>query len=147
VLRRVLSAEEIGTLANGGTADDFFGEGDEGVLLAFENEDDPLADQLADENDAGQVVTAPVASPPGEVELLVNFSTSAAGSLRCEIQDADGSPIPGFTLADSDELYGDSLDRAMSWKGIRELKSLAGRPVRLRFELRDADLYALRFGR
>ena len=45
-----------------------------------------------------QTVTGPLPNPPGEVELVVNFSTSAAGSLRCEIQDADGEPIPGFTL-------------------------------------------------
>ena len=52
-------------------------------------------------------------------------SFKAAGSLRCEIQDAEGTPIPGFTLADSDELYGDSLERSLSWNGSCELKSLA----------------------
>jgi hypothetical protein len=40
-------------------------------------------------------------------------------------------------------LYGDELDAAVSWKG-GELATLAGQPVRLRFVLKDADLFALR---
>ena len=94
------------------------------------------------------MVAGPVANQPADVSLLLNFATSAAGSLRCEIQDADtGKPIPGFTLADSDEMFGDSLDRPMTWNSNSELKALVGKPIRLRFELKDADLYALRFGR
>ena len=31
-------------------------------------------------------------------ELTINYSTSAGGSLRVEIQDADGQPLPGFAL-------------------------------------------------
>lgn len=74
-------------------------------------------------------------------------SFKAAGSLRSEIQDAEGTPIQGFTLADSDELYGDSLERSLSWNGSCELKSLAGRPIRHRFVLKEVDLYAMHFGR
>ena len=77
--------------------------------------------------------------------LVVNYSTSAAGSIRVEIQDASGQPLPGFTLPDSAELYGDSLDQTVEWKNGRDVNSLAGRIVRLRIELRDADLFSLRF--
>ncbi len=77
--------------------------------------------------------------------LLLNFSTSAAGGIRVEIQDADHKPIPGFTLADSAEMIGNEIERAASWKGKQDVSSLAGRPVRLRFVLKDADLYAMRF--
>ena len=41
--------------------------------------------------------------------------------------------------------YGDSLDAAIAWKD-GDLAKLAGRPIRLRFVLKDADVYALRFG-
>jgi len=34
-------------------------------------------------------------------ELVMNYSTSAVGSVRVEIQDQEGNPIPGFTLAGS----------------------------------------------
>ncbi len=77
--------------------------------------------------------------------LEINVATSAAGSVRVEIQDADGRPIPGFALADCHAQYGDELDRVVSWKSGTDVGQLAGRPVRLRVELKDADLYALRF--
>ncbi|MCA9117396.1 MAG: hypothetical protein KDA79_20140, partial [Planctomycetaceae bacterium] len=79
------------------------------------------------------------------VELEINMGTSAAGSIRCELLDADGQPIPGHTLADCDDIYGDELDRVVTWQGESDLSDLAGKPVRLRFVLRDADLYSLRF--
>jgi len=77
--------------------------------------------------------------------LTVNYATSAAGSLQVEIQDPEGQPIPGYSLADCPEVIGDQIERVISWKGTSNLKPLAGRPVRLRFVLRDADLYSLRF--
>ena len=40
---------------------------------------------------------------------------------------------------------GDALDRVVGWKGNGDVSSLAGKPIRLRFVLSDADLYALRF--
>ncbi len=75
------------------------------------------------------------------------MSTSGAGSIRVEVQDADGSPLPGFSIADCHDVIGDELDRAVSWAGGSDLSSLAGTPARLRFELSDADLYALEFAR
>ncbi|MCZ7636369.1 MAG: hypothetical protein M5U12_10245 [Verrucomicrobia bacterium] len=77
--------------------------------------------------------------------LVVNFSTGAAGGLRVEVQDAGGCPIPDRTLADAVEQVGDEIERVVSWKDGSDLSALAGRPVRLRFVLKDADLYALRF--
>jgi len=77
--------------------------------------------------------------------LVLNYSTSAAGSLRVEILDEAGKPLPGFTAADCDEIVGDELERTVSWQGRTDLRALAGRAVRLRFHMVDADLYALRF--
>ena len=76
---------------------------------------------------------------------MLNFATSAAGNVRVEIQDVDGKPIPGFTLADSDEIIGNEIERDVSWKGKKDVGSLAGRPIRLLFELKDADVFAIRF--
>ena len=77
--------------------------------------------------------------------MVLNVSTSAAGSVRIEIQTVDGQPIPGFTLAECHEVYGDDLERAVAWKGNGDLGALAGKPVRLRFEIKDADLFSYRF--
>ncbi len=77
--------------------------------------------------------------------LTLNFSTSAAGFLRVELQDAAGRPLPGFALDDCDELFGDTLDRTVTWRNRSDVSALAGRPVRLRLVLGDADLYSLKF--
>ena len=93
--------------------------------------------------------------PPGEFvsklltftgsELSLNFATSAAGSIRVEIQDEAGQPVSGFSLADGDELFGDTINRTVSWHDRTDLSALAGRPIRLRMVLSDADLYSLKF--
>jgi hypothetical protein len=78
-------------------------------------------------------------------ELRLNLSTSAVGSVAVEIQQADGQPVPGFALADCNLMYGDQLDRTVTWKNGADLGSLAGKAVRLRFEMKDADVFAFRF--
>jgi len=77
--------------------------------------------------------------------LTLNLSASAAGGVFVEIQDVAGQPIPGFTLADCRELNTDDLARVVSWKNGSDVSSLAGKPIRLRFRLKDADLFALQF--
>lgn len=77
--------------------------------------------------------------------LVLNYATSAAGSLRVELQDRTGKPIPGRTLGDGLEIYGDEPARVVAWKGGNDMSNWAGQPIRLRFVLKDADLYALRF--
>ena len=91
----------------------------------------------------GEVVTQPFRFRGRR--LLLNCSTSAAGRIRIEVQDAEGRPRPGFTLADAPDIYGDSVALTAFWKDGSDLASLAGKPVRLRIVLNDADLYAFRF--
>ena len=78
-------------------------------------------------------------------ELLLNYSTSAAGSIRVEIQGPSGKVIPGYGLEDAPEIIGDEIERAVAWQKGTDVSSLAGQPVRLRFAMKDADLYSLRF--
>ena len=77
--------------------------------------------------------------------LLVNCATGAAGSLRVEILGKTGKPLPGYSLADSREFIGDFIKRTIEWKNGHDVRPLAGRPIRLRFSLKDADLYSIRF--
>ena len=77
--------------------------------------------------------------------LLVNCSTGAAGSLRVEITDKNGKPFPGYSLEDSREFIGDFIEREVAWKKGPDVKLLAGKALRLRFVLKDADLYSIRF--
>ncbi len=78
-------------------------------------------------------------------ELVVNFSTGAAGSVRLELLDNSGKPIPGYGLADAGELIGDDVARVVTWPSNSDLKQLVGLPVRLHAVMKDADLYALQF--
>lgn len=77
--------------------------------------------------------------------LIINYSTAASGSMRVEVQNSIGEPSEGFTLADCPEFYGDAIEHIVKWKNGSDLSKLAGTPVRLRFVMKDADLYSLRF--
>ena len=77
--------------------------------------------------------------------LVLNYATSAAGSIRVEIQDGNGKPLSGYGLEDCGAIYGDEVERVVTWEGESDLKQLSGQEVRLKFELKDADLYSLRF--
>lgn len=141
VVRRVLSPEEIQRLAaEGATA--LFGEApaEAGILYTAE---DNKGGQLTNAFTGG--LSAAPLPEAAETKLLINYATSASGSIWCEIQDADGNPIPGFSMEDCDEIYGDHIERVVTWGGKSELKDLIGTPIRLKFKMSDADLYALRF--
>jgi hypothetical protein len=77
--------------------------------------------------------------------LFLNFSTSAAGSIRVGILDLQGNSIEGYGLENAVELIGNEIEKAVSWPGGADLSELADRPVRLRFVMKDADLYSIRF--
>jgi hypothetical protein len=77
--------------------------------------------------------------------LQINFETSANGTIRVELQDAAGVPLPGFSLADCPPIFGSSVAHTITWKSDTSLAAHAGKPVRLRVELRDADLFSIQF--
>lgn len=91
----------------------------------------------------GQLTTKPIRFKGSHLEL--NFATSAAGGIRIEIQNPDGSPVKGYSLQDSPVHFGDTVARKVRWKNGGDLSQLAGKPVRLRFEMKDADLFSYRF--
>ncbi len=76
-------------------------------------------------------------------ELRINYATSGIGSVQIGLQDERGAPIEGFALADMEPIYGDELDRPVRWTG-GDLSRVSGQPVRLRFVLSDADVWAWR---
>ena len=93
--------------------------------------------------DGGEMTTKPLTFTGNE--LALNYSTSAGGSIRVELQNAEGEPIPGFTLAECSEILGDQLDRVVRWQKGTDVSDLQQVPVRLRFVLRDADLFSIQF--
>ncbi len=93
--------------------------------------------------EGGELLTKPIQFD-GE-RLLLNFATSAAGGIRVEIQNAQGEPLPGYSLADTVELIGNEIEREVRWNHGGDVSKLAGQAVRLRLVMKDADVYALRF--
>ena len=93
--------------------------------------------------DRGEVVTKPFVF--SGKELVINYATSAIGGIRIQIEDAGGVPTKGFGLEDCPVIYGDEIERVVRWNSGSDVSALAGKPVRLRFEMLDADLYSIRF--
>lgn len=91
----------------------------------------------------GELVTRPVVFDGKN--LLLNFSSAAAGDIKVELQDENGKPIPGFTLADCEPVFGDTIERPVVWKNGSDVSTLKGKPVQIRFVLTDADLYSFKF--
>ena len=91
----------------------------------------------------GELLTKPLTFS-GQ-RLSVNFATSAAGSLRVELQSVNGEPLENFRLEDCSEQIGNEIERIVRWKAGNDVSKWAGQPVRIRFVLKDADLYSFQF--
>jgi hypothetical protein len=72
--------------------------------------------------------------------LFVNVHSSR-GELRAEMLDDAGRPIAPFTLENCRSVRADGTLEPVTWTE-GDLASLRGRPVRIRFTLRDGSLYA-----
>ena len=86
-------------------------------------------------------------------QLKVNFRTNSQGSMRIELQDDSGKPIIGYGLADCLPLVGDQIEHAVAWKGTpgttttvnASVASIQNKPIRMRVEMQNADLFSIRF--
>ena len=94
--------------------------------------------------EGGEAVTRPLVFEGGN--LALNLETSGAGGVQIEIQDEKGRPVSGFSLEDCPPIRGDTIRHVVRWQDQGgDLRRLAGKPVRLRFRLRDADVYSFQF--
>jgi hypothetical protein len=91
----------------------------------------------------GEILTRPLVFTGDR--LVVNYATDAVGWLRFEVCEVDGTPIDGFSMVDSEMLFGNEIEHTVAWRSEADLSALAGQPVRLRVRLENADLYSLRF--
>ncbi len=93
----------------------------------------------------GEFTTPPVVF--AGTRLVINVNTSATGLVRVELQNETGSPIDGFTADDCDVIHSaNEINHPVKFKGGADVSALAGKPVRVRFLLHNADLYAFQFG-
>lgn len=78
-------------------------------------------------------------------QLVLNLATSAAGYVLVEFLDQQGNVIPGYSLENCIPVIGNEIARQAEWKTGSDLSELNDKPVKIRFRMKDADLYSLRF--
>ena len=89
----------------------------------------------------GMLTTVPLRFAGKRLE--VNAVTKGKGEVRVEVLDAAGRVLKGLEL--SAPITGDSVRHVVAFPGTADLAALAGKPLCLRFHLRDADLFAFAF--
>ena len=91
----------------------------------------------------GFITTPPIKFSGNRLEL--NYKCGGLGTIFVELRDANNVPIPGYTLADCEEVSGDDVAWDVRWRGSADVKMLAGQPIRIHFKMRNAKLYAFQF--
>ncbi len=97
---------------------------------------------LSPEGERGSLVTR--ALRPGKT-LSINARTEQGGSVRVEVLDAAGAPVPAYCGDNAAVFRGDDTGAALVWNGGK-VTSLPDGPIRLRIALDRADLFALSWG-
>ena len=80
------------------------------------------------------------------IQIRSEAQESWNGSVHVELQDGLGSALTGYTLSQCRMIYGDDIEYKVCWDDGAAVSTLAGKPIRLRFILKDADLYSFKFG-
>lgn len=92
--------------------------------------------------DGGSMLTRPFIAEGSK--LVFNYATSVAGHMKVEIQHPNGEPVEGFSGGDVLPAYGDCLEEEIRWASGKSYAELAGMPIRMKLELKDAHAYAFR---
>lgn len=81
--------------------------------------------------------------------LIINGRCRKDGWIRVEVVDANDTPIAGFTKEECDYFRGDSVDFQVTWQGNSRIRHQTHNGdlavCRLRFFIRNADLFSFRF--
>jgi hypothetical protein len=89
-------------------------------------------------DEGGEVVTRPLTFKGSK--LVLNYRAADKGSVGVEIMYGDGTPGIRATGLD-----GDHASSTVVWDKDADAIVFAGKPVRLRFTLKNADLFSFRF--
>jgi hypothetical protein len=98
----------------------------------------------ADAEYAGGELTTPLIRFAGR-RLELNVNTGAGGSVLAELLDEKNQPMEGYSKSDAVPVNGNSVREPVRWKTGDDVSRLAGRPLRIRFHMRDCRLYAFQF--
>ncbi len=85
-----------------------------------------------------QLTTKPLVFLGDTLEINAD---AAGGTLTVEALDANGKVIEGFSMADCTPITTDSVRHVIKWGDNPDCYLLQGRPIKLRFHLKDVMLY------
>ncbi len=92
-------------------------------------------------SDGGTATTIPVIFSGRRLEI--NADVAPGGTLRVELLDGSGRPLPGWSL--SDPCTGDHIRSTVLWGGKEDLSKWRGHVASLRFHLNSAKLFSFAF--
>ena len=83
---------------------------------------------------------------PSGGTLTANVRTTPTGEVRFALLDYQTlEPLPHYSLNESIPITGDAASGLAQWRERNNLDEIAGRPVILEVQVREGELYALRF--
>jgi hypothetical protein len=78
-------------------------------------------------------------------KIEFNVVVATGGYLQVELRDQNGVPIPGYTLAEAEQLVGDQLFLVATRKTKKDIASLQGRNVKVHVRWCRAKLFAFQW--
>jgi len=99
--------------------------------------------QVQGGRDSGSITTVPFA-PAGRCRLFVNADCGAEGSIRVELQGADGRPLPQYGAADCRPVAGDNVHIPVTWSQRPDVRA-EGR-FRICFHVQGPQVRLYAFG-
>ncbi|MBI4581210.1 MAG: hypothetical protein HY718_16020 [Planctomycetes bacterium] len=91
----------------------------------------------------GWITTPPITFSGNR--LYLNHQCGGQGTIFVELRDLNDEPIPGYSLADCEEISCDDVAWEVRWQGSGDLAAFRGRPLKLHFRMASAKLYAFQF--
>ena len=91
--------------------------------------------------EGGTLATIPVLFSGDRLEI--NAKTGEGGRINVEVLDAAGRPIEGWEP--SNAFSGDDLRAKVEWPRQAKIAELQGKPISLRFQLQNAQLFSFAF--
>ncbi|MFO7644103.1 MAG: hypothetical protein R6W95_06950 [Desulfosarcina sp.] len=91
----------------------------------------------------GEIITPLIQFSGRKLEL--NMDPGGGGFVQVELLDENSRPIPGYTRREATRLYDNAVNVTVTWGDNNSVAAFAGKPVKLRFLMRDCKLYAFQF--
>jgi hypothetical protein len=78
-------------------------------------------------------------------DMTVNARMTPSGHVKVAVLDTAFKPLPGYTIEDSIAITGDELFAKVRWRERENMDELKGKTVIIEVQVREGELYALRF--